>query len=340
MEEDEGMQLHEVLSAFSITPVLVDVGASGNIHSSWSRLARTAICLGFDPDNRDLPASFASAYAKPILEPSAVVPDVGQRMARFNLTRSPYCSSLLLPDQTVLQDYSFRDLFEIVGHVDVPATTLDLALTKNGLDRIDWLKLDTQGLDLSLLQSLSKTTSRRLKVVEVEPGFRSFYAGEERFDQVHAYMLDQGFLLAALSCQEYAPAPPETVSALSKATRLPESHLHSLAGRVPTAAEATYIRKAGFYSAGNDEIDCMLHIACACALGQYSFAVYLINSARLTFPQANPLLEALQAHAESETAALRNLATSSSLLRSWLRRNLPKVVLDRLQQLRAAARAR
>lgn len=100
MEEDEGMQLHEVLSAFSITPVLVDVGASGNIHSSWSRLARTAICLGFDPDNRDLPASFASAYAKPILEPSAVVPDVGQRMARFNglgsLSDDPVCNFRLM----------------------------------------------------------------------------------------------------------------------------------------------------------------------------------------------------------------------------------------------------
>jgi len=327
-------RLDQVLSSFSIRPVLVDVGASGNIHTSWGRLAPASLCLGFDPDSRELPTAFASTYSTAILEPSAIVPDVGQPTARLNLTRSPYCSSLLIPDQTEIQDCCFKDHFDIIGHVEVPATTLDLSMGKHGLDRIDWLKLDTQCIDLAILQSLSGTTLRRLKVIEVEPGFRSFYVGEQRFDQLHGYMVEQGFLLAALSCQEFAPVPAETVSTICKATGLTKLHVVSLAGRMPTAAEATYVRKPGFYGAAQDETDCMVHIACACALGQYSFAIHLIELARLTFRQAGPLLDALQAHAESTAAALR----PSPSLRSRLRSRLPRVIISMLQRLKAAGR--
>jgi hypothetical protein len=126
------------------------------------------------------------------------------------------------------------------------------------------------------------------------------------------------------------------VSAISKVTGLAESQVVSLAGRIPTAAEATYVRRPGFYSAAQDETDCMLHIACACALGQYAFAFHLIELARLSFRQAGPLLDALQAQAES-AAALR--PPSSSPLRSWLRGHLPKVIVSMLQRLKAAVRA-
>ena len=40
--------------------------------------------------------------------------------------------------------------------IAINATTLDQALDSAGLDRLDWLKLDTQGTDLRLVESLSE----------------------------------------------------------------------------------------------------------------------------------------------------------------------------------------
>ena len=35
-------------------PILIDIGASGEINENWKLLAKYSICLAFDPDNRDI----------------------------------------------------------------------------------------------------------------------------------------------------------------------------------------------------------------------------------------------------------------------------------------------
>ena len=34
-------------------PVLVDVGASGELHARWKPFAKYAVCIAFDADDRD-----------------------------------------------------------------------------------------------------------------------------------------------------------------------------------------------------------------------------------------------------------------------------------------------
>ena len=62
--------------------------------------------------------------------PEAIVADPLRTEAHFYLTRSPYCSSTLLPDETALADYLFADQFVVEGQATVRATTLEAVLAR------------------------------------------------------------------------------------------------------------------------------------------------------------------------------------------------------------------
>ncbi|MCA8909984.1 MAG: FkbM family methyltransferase [Rhodospirillaceae bacterium] len=286
------MKLDRFLLDHRLSPILVDVGASGAVHRSWRDLAPAATCLAFDPDPRDLSDRLGASYLRAIVEPSAVVAEKDMQTAQFQLTRHPHCSSTLHPDPAVLAEYAFSDLFDVVGTAEVPATTIDQALAKTGLSHIDWLKLDTQGTDLTLLQSLADDTLASLKIIEVEPGYRSFYAGEDRFDQAHRFLLDRGFLLAGLRNQTFVPVPPKTLADLETRSGIRGQAMLRRAGRMPTAAEATYIREAEAFAAVEGEDHVLIHMACALAIGQNALAVR-IAELRSDREDASPAIAAL-----------------------------------------------
>ena len=134
----------------------------------------------------------------------------------FILTSFPSCSSALEPDLEAVSSFSFRDLFKPERRIKVPAITLDAAITEQGLGGIDWLKLDTQGLDLILIKSLAEASQEKLLAVEIEPGFIHAYKKESLFPECHDWMLENGFWLADLEMQRYAKIRPETQARLVK----------------------------------------------------------------------------------------------------------------------------
>jgi FkbM family methyltransferase len=165
-------------------PVLVDVGASGGIHAPWAAIARHAICIGFDPDERDFSTAGGTRGFRACHIERAIVTDRDAPAATVHLTKSPYCSSTLRPRAEVLAGYAHAGLFEIVGTATVPSIRLETVLAKHGLPAIDWLKTDSQGLDLRVVQSLTPEQRRRLIVVELEPGIMNGYEEEDKLEDV------------------------------------------------------------------------------------------------------------------------------------------------------------
>jgi FkbM family methyltransferase len=165
-------------------PVLVDVGAAGGVTPVWREIAPYCIGIGFEPDARDSAALSEGSrlfgrwiYCEGLVAPKAAP---GEKLP-FHLTKSPHCSSLLKPRADLLQDWLFADFFAIDRMATVPAVTLADALSKHGLQRIDWLKCDTQGQDLSIFLSLPEEWRRRAIAVEFEPGLIDAYEGEDKF---------------------------------------------------------------------------------------------------------------------------------------------------------------
>ncbi|MFM7244658.1 MAG: FkbM family methyltransferase [Planctomycetaceae bacterium] len=179
-------------------PVLVDVGASGGMHAPWRPIARHSICIGFDPDDRDFSTATGNRGFRECHVVRAIVTDRDSPECVVHLTKSPYCSSTLRPRGEALAAYTHAGLFDVVGSATVPSTRLDTVLEAKGLDRVDWLKTDSQGLDRRVFESLSPAERKRAIVVELEPGILDGYEGEDKLEDVLEAFSTRDFWCASL----------------------------------------------------------------------------------------------------------------------------------------------
>jgi hypothetical protein len=98
-----------------------------------------------------------------------------------------------------LRRYAFAPLFRVERTIDARARDVPSVLAELEIDRVDWLKIDSQGTDLRLLLSLGEGLVRRLLVVELEPGLIDAYDGEDKLADVLAEMDARGFWSSELN---------------------------------------------------------------------------------------------------------------------------------------------
>src|SRR5690606_38202310 len=181
----------EALARAGVSLTLVDVGASLEPFPPFRPLLGHATYVGFDPDRREMHTQ-ASAAARRVIVDKAVVAEEGRAAARFFLTRNPTASSTLRPLAGALDPYLHAYRYEVVDEVDVPATALAGALAGAGIQRADWIKLDTQGTDLRLLDSLAEPLFATVMAVDAEPGIDPYYETEDTFADLHRAMVARG----------------------------------------------------------------------------------------------------------------------------------------------------
>ena len=74
----------------------------------------------------------------------------------FYLTKSPHCSSILEPDNENLKNWAYSSLFEVENKIKVKTENLSNVIEILRIDKIDWFKTDSQGIDLRLFKCLGK----------------------------------------------------------------------------------------------------------------------------------------------------------------------------------------
>jgi FkbM family methyltransferase len=190
--------IDRLLAAHAIEPVLVDVGASGGTPRIWQAIRRHSSYVGFDGDSREIREIKAGEFKSSKIINEVVTADADAREAHFFLTRSPYCSSTLHPNPRVTDNFLSADSFIIERESSARASTLNSVIERLGIDRIDWLKLDTQGCDLRIFESLRPGLREKLLAVDLEPGLRGAYVGEDLFSDVHKKLTAEGYWLSDL----------------------------------------------------------------------------------------------------------------------------------------------
>ena len=185
-------RIRRMLRELDLRPVLVDVGASAAPPVIWRAIAPESTYVGFDPDARELRRDAARGFRSSLILPKAVVADDAEATQLY-LTASPFCSSTLPPDTSALADYLFAPLFDVVGTATVPATSLARIPE---LTSIDWLKLDTQGTDLRIYESVPERMRTSMLALDIEPGLIDAYAGEDFFTVAHARLIRDGWWLS------------------------------------------------------------------------------------------------------------------------------------------------
>ena len=230
--------ISSLLTTADLHPILVDVGASGAPPPIWDLLARHAIYVGFDPDARDMHPELAQRYYRAHIVDRAVAADATQDQVTFFLTAFPACSSTLPPDTDALADYLFAPYFAVEDRVNAPATTLDAALQKLALPGVDWLKLDTQGTDLRLYESLAPASRQHVLAVDVEPGLIDAYQGEDLFVTAHRALMQEGFWLSDLVVKGAVRMQPHSLKQLGQDAAYAERAVRIS----PGWCEARYLR--------------------------------------------------------------------------------------------------
>jgi hypothetical protein len=180
-------------------PVLLDIGASGEIHREWKAIAPYSVCVAFDADDREfaftenLQSEFRKLYVF-----NCIAGEEDKESVDFYLTRSPFCSSLLAPDTEHLNEWHFWELFEKDRVVKLKSRSLFSVIKELKLEGVDWFKTDSQGIDLRLFSNLGEAMIAKILVADFEPGIIDAYKGEDKLYQLFQFMDQRPFWMCNL----------------------------------------------------------------------------------------------------------------------------------------------
>jgi FkbM family methyltransferase len=178
---------------------LVDIGARGRPRPELELLAPFSRLFAFEPDAAEA-ARLAGEleggeWRSVTVVPAAITAQEGT--ATLHETAAPGMSSLLEPDPAVYARYANPEAFEVVGRSTVSTLPLDLAAERHGFEHACFVKIDTQGTELEILESGPRLL-RGLLGVYVEALFQPFYVGQSLFADTDGFLRAHGFLLAEL----------------------------------------------------------------------------------------------------------------------------------------------
>src|SRR5271157_1175432 len=136
-------------------PVLIDIGSSGQINKKWELIAKNSICLAFDADDREMNYIVNEKKGwKKLITYNKIVTDKKMANSKFYLTKFPFSSSLLEPDLQGLSNWIFSDLFTVEKTVMLDCIDLETVVKEQGLNYVDWFKIDSQGTDFRIFNSI------------------------------------------------------------------------------------------------------------------------------------------------------------------------------------------
>lgn len=180
-------------------PVLIDIGASRQIHKKWRLFSKHSICIAFDADEREFGfIKKEHSNFKKLFVYNCIVSNENKSDQQFYLTQSPYCSSILKPDIKNLENYSYADIFRTVKIKSLKTISLSSALSELNIKKIDWFKSDSQGLDLRLFLDINEETRKKIIVAEFEPGLIDAYKNEDKLYSFLEYFQNKNFWFSDL----------------------------------------------------------------------------------------------------------------------------------------------
>jgi len=176
---------------------LVDVGAMGGLEAEWQCIRNDIRVVGFEPDDRE--------FSKLSPSPNRLFLNlaVSQESAdlEFYVSREPGKSSVYEPNFDELRNFPDAQRFETVYQVLIPASrvgSLDTVLRQHQIQDVDFLKLDTQGNEMSILMGSQDYLRESVLGLKVEVEFLEMYKSQPLFADVDIFVRKQGFQLMDL----------------------------------------------------------------------------------------------------------------------------------------------
>jgi len=194
-----------ILTAYSLLnyspKIIFDVGAhNGSSIDRFSKLFGKPQIFAFEPNN-DLYIRMKDKFQDKNIHISNKVLGKQNGTVEFNIHNSSTGSSSLLDFNPDLSFASRRKLTSTnVDKVKVEMTTLDDEVNRRELEKIDYLKIDTQGTELDVLRGAEESLKlQKIDFIEFEIILTPTYLNMPKWSETLNYLLNFNYHLIALS---------------------------------------------------------------------------------------------------------------------------------------------
>lgn len=181
--------------------VLVDVGARWGISKHWEKANNYLKVIGFEPDEKEFNL-LQEAHDKNRLYLNTALYKEKKELELF-ITRMPGSSSIFKIKESVRRKFPESERWDVIKTIKIMADTLDNQLAISKIDDVDFIKIDTQGSELFILEGASDTLNLKAVGVEVEVEFFQLYEDQPLFADVDVFLRNQGYELFDISRNYY-----------------------------------------------------------------------------------------------------------------------------------------
>ena len=182
--------------------IWIDVGAhEGELTFPFAAVDPKLLVYAFEP-NLQAASRIMGRLRNYVVLPIAVAERDGS--AELQLNAYEQSSSLLPPDSAGIKSWVSESSFQVVGSVTVPTMRLDTFMNRAGIESVDFLKIDAQGLDLEVVKSAGDRLAdvARVQLEATTAAYRQ-YEGAAGKEAIVEYMESRGFRLAGEESQSH-----------------------------------------------------------------------------------------------------------------------------------------
>lgn len=176
----------------------VDIGARGGLDAAMLPLAWATEMIGFEPEPAEA-AALQNADPKPWKARRVIAAAVGgvDGEATLHIPNSPDSASLLPHNEEMIDWFGIADQHKVTRTIAVATRTLDGLLAEGTLPPADYIKIDVEGAEGTILQHAARYLDSTL-ALRVEVSFLEQRQGQPLGWDVAKLLTDAGFLIVDL----------------------------------------------------------------------------------------------------------------------------------------------
>ena len=139
--------------------IYIDIGSRGGLSRDWEKVKDLIQVVFFEPDEEEAKRLKINSSSNELLIPKAVWSHSGK--INFHSMRNPSYSSVLKPNKEELEGtyYYCRNFYHIENTEEIKVEPLEVVLKEYGINNFDFLKIDIQGAENYIFNSISNWNS-------------------------------------------------------------------------------------------------------------------------------------------------------------------------------------